>query len=69
MGPKLLFILGIIAAHGALAAGWMREEAPKQRNLTATCVRTPSALPYFSPQRELLAKADIPVIDLRMKQR
>lgn len=68
MGRKLLFVIGIIAAHGALAAGWMHEEAPKQRATVATCVRAPNALPYFSPQRELLAKADIPVVDLRMKQ-
>ena len=27
MGPKLLFILGIVLAHGALAAGWMAQRA------------------------------------------
>jgi hypothetical protein len=69
MGPKLLFILGIIAAHGALAAGWMHREPPKQRQSVATCVRAPGALPFISPQRELLAKADIPTVDLGVTQR
>jgi len=61
MGPKLLFIVGIIVAHGALAAGWVHQEAPKQRASVATCVRAPETLPYFSPPRELLAMAEIPV--------
>jgi len=72
MGPKLLFVVGIILAHGALAAGWMATEPPKQRVSIGTCARTPSvpsALPHYSPPRELLARADIPTIDLRMSQR
>ena len=63
MGPKLLFIIGIIVAHGALAAGWVREEAPKQRASVATCVRAPSALPNITPQRELYAMAVIPIVE------
>ena len=72
MGPKLLFIVGIIVAHGALAAGWIANEPPKQRVSIGTCVRSPdapSALPHYSPPRELLARAEIPTIDLRMSQR
>jgi hypothetical protein len=69
MGPKLLFVLGIIAAHGALAAGWVAQEPPKQRIAAATCVRSPSVLPHYSPPRELLARADIPIVDLRVRAR
>jgi hypothetical protein len=72
MGPKLLFVLGIVVAHGALAAGWIAHEPPKQRVSIGTCVRTPNApnaLPHYSPPRELLARAAVPVIDLRMSQR
>lgn len=69
MGPKLLFVVGIILAHGALAAGWVATEPPKQRIATATCVRAPSTLPHYSPPHELLARADIPIVDLRVRTR
>ena len=69
MGPKLLFLVGIVLAHGALAAGWVAQEPPKQRVALATCVRTPGALPHYSPPLELLARADIPIVDLRVRQR
>jgi hypothetical protein len=69
MGPKLLFVVGIIVAHGALAAGWVATEPPKQRIAMATCVRAPSTLPHYSPPRELLARADIPIVDLRVRPR
>jgi hypothetical protein len=68
MGPKLLFIAGIIVAHGALAAGWARSDAPKHRTSIATCVQTPDDLPYFEAPKELLARADIPVAELRVPQ-
>jgi hypothetical protein len=61
MGPKLLFVLGIIVAHGALAAGWVHQDAPKQRAAATTCVQAPDALPYFAAPRELLAWAEIPI--------
>jgi hypothetical protein len=70
MGPKLLFIVGIILGHGALAAGWIAREIPKER-IIGTCARTPATpnvLPHYSPPRELLAQSEIP-IDLRMRQR
>lgn len=64
MGRKLLFVMGIIAAHGALAAGWVHQEAPKQRVSIATCVRVPETMPHFSPPLELLAMAEIPTVEL-----
>jgi hypothetical protein len=64
MGPKLLFILGIIGAHGALAASWLHQDAPKPRSSIATCVQAPDSMPHFEPPRELLAKAEIPDVEL-----
>jgi hypothetical protein len=69
MGPKLLFVIGIVVAHGALAAGWVAQEPPKQRVAMATCVKTPNALPHYSPPRELFARADLPIVDLRVRPR
>ena len=66
MGPKLLFIAGIVVAHGALAAGWAHQDAPKHRTSITTCVQAPEDLPYFEPPRELLARADIPMAELRV---
>jgi hypothetical protein len=63
MGPKLLFVIGIIVAHGALAAGWVHQEAPKQRASIATCVNEPETAPHFEPPRELFARTEIQVID------
>jgi hypothetical protein len=68
MGPKLLFVLGIIVAHGALAAGWVHQDAPKQRTSIATCVQAPDTLPHFEPPKELLARAEIPIAELRVMQ-
>ena len=68
MGPKLLFVIGIIVAHGALAAGLVNEDPPKQRIAVASCVRTQDAFPHIAPRRELLAMADIPIIDLRVRR-
>ena len=67
MRAKLLFIVGIIVAHGALAAGLVSEDPPKQRNAVATCVRAPDALPHISPQRELLAMAEVPIVELEVR--
>lgn len=57
MGSKLLFMLGIVAAHSALAAAWVRQEAPHARpSLVGRCVNTPdTALPDFTPRPELYA--------------
>jgi hypothetical protein len=55
MGPKLLFVLGIVVTHGALGAAWMRNESSSPRTPVTTCVYAPAPLPYFQPQSELLA--------------
>ena len=56
MGPKLLFVLGIVLAHGALAAGWMAQEAPRHREAVITsCSQFPSPELRIAPQREMLA--------------
>jgi hypothetical protein len=59
MGPKLLFVLGIVLAHGALAAVWVRQDAPQARPTLATCINAPVPMPYFQRQRELLAQVDL----------
>ena len=55
MGPKLLFVLGIVLAHGVVAAAWVKQDAPQARTAIASCVNSPLPMPYFQPQRELLA--------------
>ena len=56
MGPKLLFVLGILLPHGALAAGWVAKEAPRHRAAVVTsCTRVPSQPLHIAPPRELLA--------------
>ena len=61
MGPKLLFVLGIVLAHGALAAGWVAQDAPRHRAAVITsCSQIPSKPLHFSPQRELLAYVAAP---------
>jgi hypothetical protein len=60
MRTKLLFVMGIILTHGALGAVWLRDEAPRARPMAATCVNTPMPLPYFTPQREMLAMYLVP---------
>ena len=61
MGPKLLFVLGIVLAHGALAAGWMAQEAPRHREAVVTaCTKQPAAPLHIAPPRELLAYAVTP---------
>jgi hypothetical protein len=59
MGSKLLFILGIVAAHSALAAAWVQQETPHERAaLTSRCVSAPdTALPDFTPRSEMYAAA------------
>jgi len=55
MRAKLLFLLGIILTHGALGAVWIHDESPRTRSVATSCVNTPMPLPYFEPQREILA--------------
>jgi hypothetical protein len=68
MGPKLLFLVGIIVAHGALAAGWVSQDMSTQRAPIATCVHVPETAPHFEAPRELLAMAEIPIAELRVQQ-
>ena len=64
MGPKLLFIFGIVLAHGALAAGWVAQDAPRHRAAVVTSCAPPASAPlHFSPRRELLAFPVIPAGD------
>jgi hypothetical protein len=61
MKSKLLFILGIVLAHGAVGAALSHDLSSPQREVAAlTCAHTPTAEPYFAPQRELLAMAVFP---------
>jgi len=55
MGPKLLFVMGIVLAHGVVAAAWLKQAAPPSRLPVSSCVNAPLPMPYFQPQRELLA--------------
>ena len=58
MGPKLLFFIGIVAAHAALGAVWVQEEAkPGFRTPIASCTKNSGPPPDFTPRRELLAMA------------
>ena len=72
MSAKLLVFIGVLVAHGALAAGWDRE-LPRQRvPVAASCVRAPSEMPSFAPSREIYAMANpvaaITVDDEAMQQ-
>jgi hypothetical protein len=57
MNPKLLFIIGIVVAHGAVAASWANLDTPKDRvALSQTCPAGSSApLPDFTPRAMLWA--------------
>ena len=55
MGSKLLFVMGIVLAHGAVAAAWIKQDAPQARAPLSTCVNTPLPMPYFQPREPLLA--------------
>ena len=58
MGSKLLFIVGIVAAHSALAAALVQQEAPRQRVAATSCVHLPdTALPDLTPRSEIYAAA------------
>jgi hypothetical protein len=64
MGRKLLFLLGIVIAHGALAAGLASEDGSAPRSGVATvCVGAPEKPLHIAPPRELLAYAVLPRLD------
>ena len=60
MGPKLLFVMGILLAHGALGAAWLKDASPQPRQTVTACVKTPGTLPDLSPRREILAMLVMP---------
>ena len=60
MGPKLLFVMGILLAHGALGAAWLKDASPQPRHPVAACVNTPGSMPDLSPRREILAMLVLP---------
>jgi hypothetical protein len=58
MGSKLLFILGIVAAHSAIAAALVQQEAPHARVARTSCVSAPApdtVMPDFTPRQEIYA--------------
>jgi hypothetical protein len=55
MGPKLLFLIGILVAHGAFAAVLMQRDPPRAAATSTSCVKTPEPTPYFEQKREMLA--------------
>jgi len=68
MGPKMLFLIGIVAAHGALGAVWVQQEPYKARAAATRCVNTSAPLPWFEPPRELVAMRDpLPLSEVRLQ--
>lgn len=63
MGPKLLFLLGIVVTHGAVGAALLGEERPQARPASTSCAPSPTPIPHFSQRRELLAMLVVPVED------
>lgn len=61
MGPKLLFFFGILVTHGAVGAALLGQESPLTRVSVSSCVQSPTPLPYFGQQRELLAMLVVPI--------
>jgi hypothetical protein len=66
MKSKLLFVMGILLAHGALGAAWIKQEAPQARASLSTCINTPLPMPYFhSPREPLLAHVVSPETEVQ----
>ena len=61
MGPKLLFFFGILVTHGAVGAALLDRESFLPQAPISTCVQSPTPLPYFGHQSELLAMVVVPV--------
>lgn len=55
MGPKLLFFFGILVTHGAVGAALLDRESLLPQAPVSSCVQSPTPLPYFGHQREMLA--------------
>jgi len=67
MGPKLLFVLGIVVAHGALGAALLGQEPHLGRTAVANCVNTSAPLPYFERPRELVAMRTTPLAEVQLQ--
>jgi len=61
MKSKLLFIFGIVVAHGAVGAGLMHDISSPRGPVALSCATLPTADPYFAPPRELLALVSVPL--------
>jgi len=59
MKSKLLFIFGIVVAHGAVGAGLMHDISSPRGQVALSCTNLPTADPYFAPPRELLADVSV----------
>lgn len=55
MGPKLLFLIGIVVTHGAVGAALMSEEGAPPPSTVSSCIQVPDPPPHFQAQAELLA--------------
>ena len=55
MGPKLLFVLGIVVTHAAVGAAWIGSAEAHPRAAVSTCTNAEEPMPHFAPQAELLA--------------
>jgi len=55
MGPKLLFLIGIVVTHAAVGAAWMNSAQDPPRAMIPVCTQTPTPVPHYQPQAELLA--------------
>ena len=60
MVSKLLFVFGIVLAHGAVAASLIHDQPSRDRDMAFTCTNSPAPDPYFAPQRELFAMTVVP---------
>jgi hypothetical protein len=61
MKSKLLFIFGIVIAHGAVGAGLIHDISSPRGQVALSCTNLPTADPYFTPPRELLALVSVPL--------
>ena len=67
MGHKLLFVLGIVAAHGALGAAWLGQESNPAPSAVANCVNTSAPLPHFERPHELVAMRTTALAEVRLQ--
>jgi hypothetical protein len=64
MGHKLLFVMGIVVAHGAIAVALASEHRSTRRSgVVSTCVRAPERPLHIAPPREVLAYAVTPDLE------